>query len=73
MHHLSLQIILILGRFCDVPSSGFDLLVCRDEVPDKIEDGHDHVFSNRDDVGSGHFGNGDAAVGLVRCVEVDMI
>ena len=44
-----------------------------DEVADEDEDGHDDVFGDRDDVGAGNFSDGDASVGLVSGVEVDMV
>lgn len=47
--------------------------MCRYEVADKHQDGHDDVLGDGDDVGAGHFGDGDAAIGLVGCVEVDVV
>ena len=44
-----------------------------DEVADEGEDGHDDVFGNGDDIGASHLGNGDAAVGLVGGIEVDVV
>lgn len=70
---LALEIELVLGRSSDVPLTTLDLLVCRDEVADQDEDRHDHVLGDGDDVGAGNFCNGDAAIGRVRSVEVDVI
>ena len=70
---LALEIELVLGRSSDVPLTTLDLLVCGDEVADEDEDGHDHVLGDGDDVGAGDFCNGDAAIGRVRSVEVDVI
>ena len=44
-----------------------------DEVADEDEDGHYDVLGDGDDVGTGHFGDGDAAVGLVGGIEVDVV
>ena len=44
-----------------------------DEVTDEDEDGHDDVFGDGDDIGACHFGDGDTAVGLVGCVQVDVV
>lgn len=70
---LALEIELVLGCGCDVPLAGLDLLVCGNEVADENEDGHDDMFGDGDDVGASHFGDGDSAVGLVGCVQVDVI
>jgi len=43
------------------------------EVADKDEDGHDHVLSDGHHVGAGDLGDGDAAVGLIGRVEVNMV
>ncbi len=69
----ALEIELVLGRSSDVPLTSLDLFVRRDEVADEDEDGHDHVLSDGDDVGAGDFCNGDAAIGRIRSVEVDVI
>lgn len=68
-----LEIVLAFGDCCDVPISTRNLFVGRDEVADEDEDGHDDVFGNRYDVGAGDFGNGDATIGLVGGVKVDMV
>jgi hypothetical protein len=70
---LALEIELVLGRSSDVPLTILDLFVCGDEVADEDEDGHDHVLCDGDDVRAGDFCNGDAAIGRVRSVEVDVI
>lgn len=70
---LVLQVILVLCNGGDVPVTGGDLLVRRDEVADEGEDGHDDVLSDGDDIGARDFGDGDAAIGLVRRVEVDVV
>jgi hypothetical protein len=70
---LALKIELVLGRLGDVPVSAGDLLAGRAEVADESEDGHDNVLGDGDDVGAGDFGDGDAAVGLVGLVEVDVV
>ena len=31
------------------------------------------MLRDRDDVGAGDFGNGDATVGFVRCIEIDVV
>ena len=45
----------------------------RDEVADQVEDGHDNVLGDGDDVAAGNFGNGDTTVGLVGSVQVDVV
>ena len=70
---LTLKIELVLGGSGNVPFSGLDLLVCRDEVTDEDENRHDNVLSDRDDVRAGDFGDGDTAVGLVGGVQVDVV
>lgn len=72
-HHLALEVELVLGGLGHVPPPGLDHLVRGDEVADEHEDRHDDVLGDRDDVGARHFGDGDAAVGLVGRVEVDVV
>jgi hypothetical protein len=71
--NLALEVVLLLGDAGDVPLAGSDLLVGGDKVADEDEDGHDDVLSDGDDVAAGDFGDGDAAVGLVGGVEVDVV
>jgi len=71
--NLALEIELVLGRLGDVPVATGDLLACGTEVADESEDGHDNVLGDGDDVGAGDFGDGDAAVGLVGLVQVDVV
>ena len=72
-NNLVLEIVFVLGHTSDVPFAGLDLLVGGDEVADEDEDGHDDVLGDGDDVGAGHFGHSDAAVGLVGGIEVDVV
>ena len=71
--HLALEVVLLLGRGGHVPLAALDLLVGGDEVADEDEDGHDDVLGDGDDVGAGDLGDGDAAVGLVGRVEVNVV
>lgn len=71
--NFAFQVKLVLGRGCDVPFTGLDLLVGGHEVADEDQDRHHDVLGDGDDVGAGHFGNGDAAVGLVGGIEVDVV
>lgn len=71
--NLALKIELLLGSMGNVPVTGLNLLVGRDEVADKDEDGHENVLSNGDDVGASDLSNGDTTVGLVGSVEVDVV
>jgi hypothetical protein len=71
--NLALEIELVLGSGSDIPLTSLDLFVCGDEVADEDEDGHDDVLGDRDDVGAGDFSNGDAAIGRVRSVQVDVV
>lgn len=71
--NLALEIELVLGSGSDIPLTSLDLFVCGDEVADEDEDGHDDVLGDRDDVGAGNFSNGDAAIGRVRSVQVDVV
>lgn len=71
--NLALEVKLVLGRLGDVPVATGDLLTGGAEVADEGEDGHDDVLGDGDDVGAGDFGDGDAAVGLVGDVQVDVV
>src|SRR5688500_6149776 len=44
------EIKFVLGCCSNVPFSGLDLLVSWNEVTDEDKDGHDDMFSDRDDV-----------------------
>lgn len=70
---LVLEVELILGGGGDVPLTGLDHLVGGHEVAHQQQDGHDDVLGDGDDVGAGHLGDGDAAVGLVSGVQIDMV
>ena len=70
---LALEVELVLGDGGHVPLATGDLLVGRDKVADQVEDGHDDMLGDGDDVAAGHFGNGDTPVGLVGSVEVNMV
>lgn len=70
---LVLQIVLLLGGGGDIPLAALGHLVGGNEVADKDEDGHQDVLGDGDDVGAGDLSDGDAAVGLVGGVEVDMV
>jgi len=70
---LALQVVLVLCNRSDIPVTSLDLFVGRDEVSDQGEDGHDDVLSNGDDVGSGDLSDGDTAIGLVGCIQVDVV
>ena len=70
---LVLEVVLVLGHGRDVPVAGLDLLVGGDEVADEDEDGHDDVLGDGNDVGARDLGDGDAAIGLVGGVEVDVV
>jgi hypothetical protein len=72
-YNLALEIKLILCGGSDVPFTSLDLFMRGDEVTDEDEDGHDDVFGDGDDIGAGYFGDGDTAVGLVGCVQVDVV
>ena len=70
---LVFEVVLISSNGGNVPLLVLDLPVSWNEVADKDQDCHDDVFSDRNDIGAGDFGNGDTAVGLVGGIEVDMI
>jgi hypothetical protein len=70
---LALEIELVLGRLGDVPVAAGDLLTGGAEVADEGKDGHDNVLGDGDDVGAGDLGDGDAAVGLVGLVQVNVV
>lgn len=70
---LALEVVLLLGGGGDVPLAALNLLVGGDEVADEDQDGHEDVLGDGDDVGAGDLGDGDAAVGGVGSVEVDMV
>ena len=71
--NLALKVELLLSSVGDVPVTTLDLLVGRDEVADKDEDGHEDVLSNGDDVGASDLSDGDTTVGLVGSVEIDVV
>ena len=71
--NLALEVELVLVDGGNVPLTTGDLLVGRDKVADQVEDGHDDVLGDGDDVASGNFGNGETTVGLVGSVEVDVV
>jgi hypothetical protein len=71
--NLALKIELVLGSGSNIPLTSLDLLVCRNEVADKDEDGHDNVFSDGNNIGASDFGDGDTPISLVGSVQVDVI
>jgi len=71
--NLALEIELVLGGLGDVPVTTGDLLASGTEVADESENGHDDVLGDGYDVGAGDLGDGDAAVGLVGLVQVDVV
>lgn len=71
--NLVLKVVLVLGDLSNVPLALGNLLVGGDKVADESEDGHDDVLGDGDDVGARDLGDGDAAIGLVCGVEVDVI
>lgn len=72
-NNLALEVVLGLGGLGDVPVAALDGLVGRVVVADQDQNGHYDVLGNRDDVGARHLGDGDAAVGLVGGIEVDVV
>ena len=72
-HDFVFKIILILRNASNVPFTCRYHLMSRDKVADEIEDGHDDVLCHGDDVGAGDLGDGDAAIGRVGGVEVDVV
>ncbi len=71
--HLVLKVVLVLGHGRDVPVARRDLLVRRHEVAYQGQDRHHHVLRHRHHVRPCHLGHRDAAVGLVRRVEVNVV
>lgn len=71
--NLVLKVVLLLGDSSDVPFAALDLLVGGNKVADKDKDSHDDVLSDGDDIAAGDLGNGDAAIGGVGSVEVDVV
>lgn len=65
------EIVRVLGDSRHVPLLGHDLLMRRCIIADQDQDLHDDMFSDRDDVGTGDFGNGNLP--LVGRVEVDVV
>jgi len=72
-YNLALEIEFVLCGGSDVPFTGLDLFMCGDEVTDEDEDGHDDVLGDGNDIGACYFGDGDTAIGLVCCVQVDVV
>lgn len=70
---LVLKIVLVLGGTSDVPLTLHDLLVCGNKVTDEDEDGHDDVLGDGHDVGTGHLGDSNTAVGCVGSIEINMV
>lgn len=71
--NLALEIELVLGCGSNIPLASLDLLVCRHEVADQDQDRHDDVLGHGDDVGASDFCDRDAAIGLVRSIQVDVV
>ena len=71
--HFVLEIVLVLSHFGHVPITTGDLFVRGDKVADEHENGHEHVLGDGNDVGARNFGDGDAAIGLVGGVQIDMV
>lgn len=71
--NLVLKVELVLGSGGNVPVTGLNLLVGGHKVAHQDKDGHDDVLGDGDDIGTGHLGDGDTAVGLVGSVQVDMV
>lgn len=69
----ALEVELVLGRSRDVPVTTADLVVRGHKVAHQDEDGHDYVLGDGHDVGARDLGDGDAAVGLVGGVQVDVV
>ena len=72
-HDLILEVELVLRCCRDVPVTGLDLLVSGYEVADEVENGHDDVLGDGDDVRARHLGDCDAAVCFICCVQVDVV
>ena len=70
---LVLQVVLVLGHGGHVPAAAGDLLVRGHEVAHQHQDGHDDVLGHGDDVRARDLGDGDAPVGLVGGVQVDVV
>ena len=71
--NLVLKVVLLLSDSSDIPLATLNLLVGRDEVANKGEDGHNDVLCNGDDVRTGDLGDSDTTVGLVGGVQVDVV
>jgi hypothetical protein len=71
--NLALEVVLLLGGRSDIPVTGLNLLVSGDEVTDEHQNSHDNMLSDGDDIAASDFGNGDATVGRVGSVEVDVV
>jgi len=69
--HFALEVESVSGDLGNIPVVGNDLLVRGDLVTDQGQDGHDDMFGNADDVGSGHFCDGDLV--LVGRVQIDVV
>ena len=72
-HDLVLEVELVLRRCRDVPVTGLDLLVCGHEVADEVEDGHDDVLGDGDDVRARHLSYCNATVRFICCVQIDVV
>ena len=72
-YNLVLKIIFTFGHSSHVPVAAGYLLVSRDKIANKNQDGHDDVLSDRHDVGSSDLGDSDTAVRLVRSIKINMI
>lgn len=70
---LALEVELVLGDGGNVPLAVADHLVGGNEVADEVENGHDNVLGNGDNVAAGDLGDSDTTVGLVGGVEVDVV
>lgn len=72
-HNLVFEIIFTLGYGSDIPAATGNLLMGRNEVAHKNQDGHDDVLGNRHNVGACNLGDSDTTIRLIRSIEIDMI
>lgn len=72
-YNLTLKIVLAFRHSGNIPATTSDLLVRRDEIADKNQDGHDDVLGHRYNVGTCDLGDGDTAIRLVCSIQIDMI
>ena len=72
-HYLVLKVEFVLGHSSNIPLTIADLVMGGDKVANEGQNGHQDMFGHGHDVGASNLCHGDATVGLVGGVQIDVI